>query len=137
MNKRLKYFILLLIILLAGVSLFYSVKRTPDVSKVEVAQTQATLVIDYGSGNKVASSFIPRPGQTVFDALKSVAEEKSIALDTQQYDFGVFVKAIGGYESSAEMAWIYFINGASGQIAADKQEIKAGDTVEWRYTKPE
>ncbi len=137
MKKNFKYLLLGLVIFLAGATFFLSVRKAPMSPKVEVAQTQATLVIDYGNGNKIASSFIPEQGESAYGALKSVAEEKKITLDTQQYDFGIFVKSIGGYESSADMAWIYYINGTSGMVAADKQEIKAGDTIEWRFVKPQ
>ena len=65
-----------------------------------------------------------------------MTEEKGITLEIQQYDFGVFVKTIAGYPSTANKAWIYFINGNSGTVAADKQEIKAGDLIEWRYIPP-
>lgn len=136
MNKKLKYLLLGLVLLLAGATPFFSTKRFPETSKVEVAQSQATLIIDFGGGNKISSSFFPQSGTTVFDALKKVAEEKNITLETQQYDFGIFVKAVGGYKSNAKKAWIYFVNGAPGQVAADKRGVKAGDTIEWRYIKP-
>jgi hypothetical protein len=35
------------------------------------------------------------------------------------------------------MAWIYFVNDESGQIAADQYQLAPGDIVEWKYIKPE
>ena len=37
---------------------------------------------------------------------------------------------------SAQMAWIYHVNGESGTIAADKMKVNPGDTVEWKYIPP-
>ena len=135
MTKKLK-FLLLALLLAFGLGLFYS-QKTPQPQKKESAQTQAAIIIDYSDGKKESASFVPQSGQTAFDALKVLAEEKNISLETQQYDFGVFVRAIGGYPSSSEHAWIYFVNGTAGVVASDQQEIKPGDIVEWRYTKPE
>lgn len=137
MTKKLKYLLLTLILVLVGSGLFLNRKYPSPTPQNSLDQNQATLAIDYGNGKKETSSFIPQPGQTVFDALKSLAQEKGVSLDVQTYDFGVFVKGIGGYASTNEVAWIYFVNGNSGTIAADQQEIKAGDKIEWRYLKPQ
>ncbi|MEK7113169.1 MAG: DUF4430 domain-containing protein [Patescibacteria group bacterium] len=141
MTKKLRL-ILLFLLLVIGFTLFSFLRNKSQTENLqsypaEVPQSQTTLVIDYGDGKRESSSFVPRQGQTVFDALKEIAQQKGIVLDTKQYDFGIFVKAIGGYESSNEKAWIYFVNGASGTVAADQHQIKAGDLIEWKYTKPE
>ena len=137
MTRKLKLILLLSLFVFAVGFFIYKNKPVPQPPTTEISQTQAVFIINYGDGNLVTTSFVPRPGQTVFEALREVSEEKDIVLETQQYDFGVFVKAIGGYQSSAEMAWIYFINGNSGQVAADNQVITNGDLVEWKYVKPE
>lgn len=98
---------------------------------------QTELKIDYGNGNVTSYQVnIPNP-YSAFDSLKTVAEDNDITMETQQYDFGIFVKSIDGHESTAEMSWIYFVNGESGQVAADQHILNAGDVVEWRYIKPE
>ena len=73
---------------------------------------------------------------TVFDALQQVATQKHIPLKTKQYDFGIFVEEIGNKPTLKDNAWLYFVNGISGDIAADKKTLKTGDSVEWRYMKP-
>lgn len=73
---------------------------------------------------------------TVFDALSQVAEKNHIVIKTKQYDFGVFIESINGKESGKDYAWLYFVNGKAGDVAADKKMVKTGDTVEWRYMKP-
>ena len=105
---------------------------------VEISEQSAegvSLVIDYGEGKISTYSAVPAEG-SVLDILKSVAGKEGISLETKEYDFGVMVTAIAGRESSAERAWIYFVNGESGAVAADKNNIKAGDVVEWRYIEP-
>lgn len=137
MTKKFKLLLIALFLVFTGVVLFSDRQKAPTLPKKEATQKQSTFIIDYGDGKKESATFTPRPDQTVFAALKVVAQEKNIPLETQQYDFGIFVKSIGSYKSSAEMAWIYFINGSPGTIAADKQQINAGDLIEWRYVKPE
>ena len=73
---------------------------------------------------------------TVFDALSEVTTKHHIAIKIKQYDFGVFIESINGKESGKDYAWLYFVNGKAGYIAADKKTVKTGDTVEWRYMKP-
>lgn len=142
MTKKTRLLLLFLLLFVAGFGLSSYLRNNPQekVSQTlstETPQGQTTFIIDYGDGKKETASFTPRLVQTVFDALKEIAQQKGIVLDTKQYDFGIFVKAIGGYESSNEKAWIYFVNGASGTVAADQHQIKAGDLIEWKYTKPE
>jgi hypothetical protein len=73
---------------------------------------------------------------TVFDALQTVTTEKHIPLKTKKYDFGIFVEEIGDKPTLKDHAWLYFVNGISGDIAADKKTLHTGDSIEWRYMKP-
>ncbi|OGM04499.1 hypothetical protein A2715_01240 [Candidatus Woesebacteria bacterium RIFCSPHIGHO2_01_FULL_39_32] len=99
----------------------------------EISLKSATLVIDYGEDNPSTYSIELTNDSTALSVLKSISEKENVPLETQQYDFGVFVKSIGGKASSAETAWIYFVNGESGTIAADQMKINPADTVEWKY----
>lgn len=94
------------------------------------------LSIDYGDGNKITYNTQATEG-TVYNLLKMIAIDNNIELDTESYDFGVFVKSIDEFESTAEKSWIYFVNGESGTVAADRYILESGDVVEWRYIKPE
>jgi hypothetical protein len=96
---------------------------------------------------KPHSTFILNTGQsiatydgilatTVYDALVQVSSRAAIPVEKKQYDFGVFVEKIGDYGNTKEKAWIYYVNGVSGDVAADKKSIKNGDVVQWRYEKP-
>jgi hypothetical protein len=46
------------------------------------------------------------------------------------------VEQVGDYPNTKDKAWIYYVNGKPGTVAADKQTLQSGDTVEWKYEKP-
>jgi hypothetical protein len=73
---------------------------------------------------------------TAYGLLEKATFSESFEIEVEEYDFGVFVKTINGLESSAEMAWIYFVNGESAQVAADQYSLNPGDVVEWKYLAP-
>ncbi len=106
------------------------------VNEASVEASQATVILDYGDGKIVTGKVVISEPTTAFSALTKLADEKGIELKTKQYDFGVFVESIDGYESGSEKAWIYFVNGEAGTIASDKKEVVGKDTVEWKYVTP-
>lgn len=75
--------------------------------------------------------------KTAYEALQAAAKNRGWLMEVKKYDFGSLVEAINGQENTEGKAWIYFINGQAATQAADKQELKAGDVVEWKYIKPE
>ncbi|KKQ40751.1 MAG: hypothetical protein US60_C0054G0010 [Microgenomates group bacterium GW2011_GWC1_37_8] len=140
MNR--KYFLLVLAAVGVILTAFFLVSKpqpsqAPEIAPTEANLQSAMLVIDYGDGEPATFSIETSDKSTAFSLLKNTTEKENIPLETQQYDFGVFVKSIGGKESSADMAWIYFVNGESGTVAADQMKVNPGDTVEWRYIKPQ
>ena len=74
--------------------------------------------------------------QTAYEALQILTNQQQVTIKSKQYDFGVFVEGIGGVENTKEKSWIYFVNGKSPEVAADKANLKEGDKVEWKYIKP-
>lgn len=74
--------------------------------------------------------------ETAFGALTAAAAKKQWEVKAKQYDFGVFVQEIGTLANTREKSWIYFVNGKSGEVAADKQQVAAGDFIEWKYITP-
>ena len=67
------------------------------------------------------------------EALMLVAEEKGWLVETKEYDFGTLVEGINDQKNSADSAWMYFVNGELGQVAADQNQLKPGDVVEWKW----
>lgn len=97
-------------------------------TKVVISAPDENLLIEYVKDDEEANQ--------AFSILKEALEENDIPYEVETYDFGVFVKSINELESTAEKAWIYFVNGESGQVAADKMDLEKGDLVEWKYITP-
>ncbi len=100
---------------------------------VSVRQQQVTVSIDFGDTKRMYGDI---RASTALDALKEAVKRDNLALSGKQYDFGFLVEKIGDRANTKEKAWIYFVNGAAGDVASDKKTLAAGDMVEWRYVKP-
>ena len=135
-----KYIFPVLIIILAlGLTISRynpSNKMASSDQKETINTTKATLLIDFGDSNLKTFDLTMTSEDTAFSVLKNIAEKENINLETVQYDFGVFVKKIGEFESTAKKSWIYYVNGESGQIAADQYKLKNRDKVLWKYEAP-
>lgn len=94
---------------------------------------EVSIKVDFGT--EVAEETVK--AKTVLEALEALGQLKSWQIKVKTYDFGSLVEEVNGKKNTTDKAWIYFINDKSGEVAADKQELKAGDAVEWRYIKPE
>lgn len=95
-----------------------------------------TLVIDDGIKEPVTFKTDFVEGMNAFDLLKEGAEKSALSLKTKNYDMGVFIEAISGTENGQDgKYWLYYVNGKMPMIAADKQELRAADTVEFKFEK--
>jgi len=114
-----------------------NVQRSDEVVEVvlEEDRQEVGLVIDFGE-QKIEESMALVEGEKAFSILQKVVDMKGLRMETKQYDFGIFVQSIDGYESGSEKAWIYFVNDESGNVSADQYELKNGDKVEWKYVEP-
>lgn len=113
------------------------VKREVIIPPEEViVESKATLSIDFGE--EIVKTFDLTLGldDTAFSVLKKTCENENINLEIQQYDFGVFVKKIDDFESTVDKSWIYFVNGTSGNVAADQYILNPDDVIEWKYIQP-
>lgn len=76
------------------------------------------------------------PGETVFDILKRVAQEKGIHLDFTASP-GVYIKGIGNiYEQDCGpmSGWGFYINGQSPTVGCSDIQVQSGDVIEFTYT---
>lgn len=103
---------------------------------IEAAIPYATFIVNAGEGIISSYMFYVDENTSAYSLLEKAQEMGEVEIVSEQYDFGVFVKSINGFESSNNKAWIYFVNGESGQVAADQQLVNPGDTVEWKYVEP-
>ena len=136
-----KYILLVSILLLiSGFFYFRNINVGKDITNSDnagvVSQSKVDLIINFGDGNVKNYNLTTEPNDSAFSILKTTAEKEKINLQVKQYDFGVFVEKIGELESTAKKSWIYYVNGESGQVAADTMKLKSGDKVEWKYEVP-
>lgn len=134
MNKKtvlLVGFGILILLLVTGMVARRGVVPEPPAQPVRLEKPEVILTLDFGKGDIATVS---TTAKTAYDALKNVTDVKGIPVKTKQYDFGIFVESIRDISSGRDKAWIYFVNGKSAQVAADKYELVKDDRVEWRYT---
>lgn len=122
---------ILMLLLVTGTVARRGMVPEPPTQPVRLEKPEVTLTLDFGKGDIATVS---TTAKTAYEALKNVTDVKGIPVKTKQYDFGLFVESIRDIPSGREKAWIYFVNGTSAQVAADKYELVKGDRVEWRYT---
>jgi hypothetical protein len=139
-NKKTVLLILLMIGLVGIIFIFPRkiINKSRTISAMisptqKVDKPQVTLTINNSQKTTTYSGVL---ADNAFMALSVVAAQNNIKVVTKQYDFGVFVSQIGDQVSAKDMAWVYYINGKSGEVAADKAALKTGDSVEWRYAEP-
>jgi len=130
-----KYILIAIIVGIIFAGGWYGVKKytTPAAIQTNSSIPAITVVLNTGEEISTASGI---QADNAFVALQSIAKQKNLELKTKQYDFGVFVEAVGALSNTKEKSWIYFINGKSGSVASDKYEVKQNDIVEWKYTMP-
>lgn len=99
----------------------------------EILET-AICIIDDGKDSPKNYEIEIKEEITAFDLLKKVSEEASFKIKTSQYEYGIFIEAIGGVENGQDgKYWLYYLNGQMPSVAADKQLVKPGDRLEFRF----
>ena len=76
-------------------------------------------------------------GCSVGSALALVCKVHSIALNSENGSYGLFVKGICGIENGAfgdASYWLLRVNGKFPEVGADSVILNDGDLVEWIYT---
>ena len=97
---------------------------------------EVVLAINDGSGNIDTLAIEFKEGASAFDLLKEGAEKLALALKAKNYDIGIFIEAIGDKENGQDgKYWLYYVNGEMPMAAADKNPLKIGDRVEFKFEK--
>ncbi len=117
------------------VSILASVAGQARESKPSSSSPSAKTVVvevDFGSRKEMKQVTLEwESNLTALETLQKVAEVK-----THPVGDYVFVTEIDQVESErGKMAWYYTINGKSPKRLAIHQQVKAGDTIRWRYVK--
>lgn len=132
MKKITRILIFVIIVCSLGFGLWYvrgGRQTTPTQTASNAASPTVTCIVNSTTYSDIQAS-------TPYEALVLVARKNTLELQTKQYDFGIFVEAVGDQKNTKDMAWIYYVNGKSGEVASDKYILKQGDAVEWKYTTP-
>lgn len=104
------------------------------------ANESATIIIDFGGGSDI-SFVINTVNITVYDFLFKAAKIGNFTVKStywQQFD-SYIVDSITyngvKYEADSSNYWAYYLNGNYGTVAADKQNVRNNDTIEWKFEK--
>ncbi len=133
--KRVILGILILVLIGCEPVVTERMEERPEPVGVEEAKGEISLVIDDGENQKVYE-MESREGLTVLGGLEAIAEREGLELEVEEYDFGRLVVGIEGKNNSEKKAWIYLVNGASGEVGAGEKSVKAGDEIRWEYKEP-
>jgi hypothetical protein len=111
-----------------------------NTNKADIVQQtvgeEVVLTIDDGGGSPDTFTTEFKEGMTAFDLLKGQAGKSVLTLKTKSYDTGIFIEAIGAKENGQDgKYWLYYVNGQMPMVSADKQFLKAGDKVEFKFEK--
>ena len=95
----------------------------------------ATITINFGNGT-IKTNEIKTTNNTVYTLLMQTAKIEGYSIKTTYYAIydSFLIESISNIENGQDNKyWIYYINGESGAISADKQIVKNNDIIEWRF----
>lgn len=93
-----------------------------------------SLTIRYSPEDIKTYSIEYAEGMTAYIVLDTIAKKENITIAAKNYANDIFVDAIGEKKGGDENKyWLYYINGKSPSISADKQRIQPGDTIEFKF----
>lgn len=147
MKTSSRLLIILAIIILYGAGVLTGASMASKRDKLEqmekavipAEQSQAaSMLIDAGQEIFSYPRLALQGGDTVWSVLDQLNKQyPDLAVGSDNYkDMGVLVKAINGYANgTGDEYWQYWINNKYADTAADKQTVKAGDVIMWKFTK--
>ena len=132
--------IIVLLIVLAGISLWLIFSQQEPQKETETGETTGSVlyIINKGDGNIKQYELEVFQNSTVFSLLEELAEKENLIIESSSYpEMGVFVESIDGLKGGADNKWWqYWVNEVLGEAAADKKEVKTEDVVEWKFEVP-
>lgn len=76
-------------------------------------------------------------GETVFVVMKRLLSQKGISMKSKGSGSSAYVSSINGlaeFDGGKGSGWMYNVNGWYPNYSCGSYKLKAGDSVEWRYT---
>ena len=105
----------------------------PDATPVEIES--AVLLIDDGSDNPIEFALEVSASTTAMDLLQEASLTAGFVLESQEYDFGVFVEAINNKRNRQDNKyWLFYINDELSQLTPDKVTVNPEDKIEFIFT---
>lgn len=104
---------------------------------------RATLIVDFGGASPAEGpegavwnfrDLEVKRGETVFTLLLKAAELHNFTVKYHREGYGIFVDEIAGVRGGGKSWWVYYVNGAFGEVASDRKVVKDGDEVLWTYS---
>lgn len=88
-----------------------------------------------GNGRIISSTLLISKISSVFSLLEEMSKQENFKIESKDYkEMGVLVESIDGVKNGTDNKyWQYWINGKLPMAAADKQDVKNGDEIEWRF----
>ena len=129
--------------ILAIGGIFYGLNSDEENLNISTTIT-AKLVIGFGNlddNSTMIFESVTTSESTVYGLLLAAQTQGNYSVSaTTHYQFGLFIESIagwgncGGCQNEDGYWWTYFVNGESGQVAANRQIVNDGDNIEWLYT---
>ncbi|RLG14482.1 hypothetical protein DRN69_04190 [Candidatus Pacearchaeota archaeon] len=127
---------LILVSTLIGGSIYYF--KFLNVSNQSEQEIQCQITIEYGTLNNYTIenyTISIKEGSSAFDAFSEVA-----SLDVIQYPFGVYIRAVNGFEEQAPNYWaFYYFNSKNlswtySEVGVSNYYLSDGDKIKLSYT---
>ena len=132
------FIILLLTTIIAAASALYFYQEIQAIQQNYTTLRESVfyinITLNYDNGTvEIYDAVYVAPKQTVFDALKTIADVNATYWDA----YGSWlIDAINGVVSNANgnnRYWVYSVNGEHATLSADAYELSDGDQIEWIY----
>ena len=84
-----------------------------------------------------AQSVRVEKGSTVWDVLNKITRSKGIPVVKRGSGSGLYVSSInslGEFDCGSGSGWMYNVNGVYPMVSCGAYTVKAGDSIQWRYT---
>lgn len=111
-----------------------------DKSPVSAPEQNQSLSVMVDTGEDLIGfpNIALKDGDTVWSVLEKVSAGRAeLPVEGEQYqDMGMLVKSIKGFVNGTDgQYWQYWLNNKYADASADKQAVKAGDVILWKFTK--
>jgi len=146
MESKSKNLTAVIVILIAIIAVLGAISAYNFLTVVEKEETTATVIINFGNETSLTFEHITTENNTVFGFLIKAADEGGFSIDTKYYSgMGIFINEIAGVQHGTDIPgiddedqrwWQYYVNDELGPVAADRQKVNDGDTIEWRFEIP-